>query len=205
VAAAHRPIPRRRPGTPYARAALILTGLSSAGSTPGRHNIASSPIGADTRCPPRSLRWLSRSAWTLACCAPSCCCIVGSYIGDEPRASAWNATLQSRGRDQSGSTSSWRVRGALGFGRSHRPRRLKEMAGHRANSHSALVIRVLRGLHPTQIAISAIPMGHIRVICWTTKTPASNVMNEVVSYLISEPHIGGNNNGTGSHQRTRTP
>ncbi len=38
VAAAHRLLPRLRAGTRYARAALVLTGLSPAGSTPGLHD-----------------------------------------------------------------------------------------------------------------------------------------------------------------------
>ena len=44
MAAAHRLIPRLRPGTRYARAGLMLTGLSPAGSTPGLHPMASSPV-----------------------------------------------------------------------------------------------------------------------------------------------------------------
>lgn len=44
VAAAHRLIPRLRPGTRYARATLMLTGLSAVGSTPGLHHLGSSPI-----------------------------------------------------------------------------------------------------------------------------------------------------------------
>lgn len=46
VAAAHRLIPRLRPGTRYARAGLMLTGLIPAGSTPGLHPMANSPISA---------------------------------------------------------------------------------------------------------------------------------------------------------------
>nr|AVN58400.1 DNA polymerase IV 1 [Mycolicibacterium sp. CBMA 213] len=44
VAAAHRLLPRLRAGTRYARAGLMLTGLSPAGATPGLHQMASSPI-----------------------------------------------------------------------------------------------------------------------------------------------------------------
>lgn len=44
VAAAHRLIARLRLGTRYARATLMLTGLSPAGATPGLHPMPSSPI-----------------------------------------------------------------------------------------------------------------------------------------------------------------
>lgn len=44
VAAAHRLLPQLRPGARYARATLMLTGLSPAGSTPGLHHIPSSPL-----------------------------------------------------------------------------------------------------------------------------------------------------------------
>lgn len=44
VAAAHRLIGWLRPGTRYARATLMLTGLSPAGATPGLYDMASSPV-----------------------------------------------------------------------------------------------------------------------------------------------------------------
>lgn len=46
VAATRTLLPKLRPGIRYARAALVLTGLSPAGSTPGLHNLPQSPISA---------------------------------------------------------------------------------------------------------------------------------------------------------------
>lgn len=46
VAAAHKLIPRLRPGTRYARATLVLTGLSPAGSAAGLHSTPPSPLSS---------------------------------------------------------------------------------------------------------------------------------------------------------------
>lgn len=46
IAAAHKLVGKIRPGTRYARATLVLTGLVEAGATPGLHEVPGSPAGA---------------------------------------------------------------------------------------------------------------------------------------------------------------